>query len=118
MQSLEVKSAMLEIPSKWQKKYFLKRIGEEDLVIPLNTRNNILEQLDKGGKYVQIGEYTIMLNSIKSIDPYWPDKNIPPRPPMKFNFNVFDNKTTAVKKEILNKEEIDEWDKYFSKKTI
>ena len=56
------KSLTSAIPSKWQPKYVLKRIDEEDITIGQKTRDNILGQLARGGKYIQIGEYTSMLN--------------------------------------------------------
>lgn len=68
------------LPVKWQKRYLLKRIGEDDIEISLEARNEVLRALSSGVKFVQLGEYTLMLNSIKSIDPKWGDDNIPPAP--------------------------------------
>src|SRR3954470_16071046 len=73
-------SRLRSLPKKWQPKYYLKRIGEDDLVISWETRNEILKRLTGNVKYIQIGEYTIMLNAIKEMAPYWKPNNIPPRP--------------------------------------
>lgn len=113
---LPAKSNMLanQLPKKWQPKYVLKRIGDEDINIGWETRNEILEQLARGGKYVQIGEYTIMLNSIKSIDPKWGSKNIPPRPPEEISTgSEIDSGTNTLKVNVMHNPEYDEWVKYF-----
>jgi len=34
-----------------------------------------------GARFVQVGEYTIMVNAIKSIDPYYEQENRPYEPP-------------------------------------
>lgn len=114
MQNLEAKSVTQGIPSKWQPKYLLKRIGEEDITISQETRNNILDQLAKGGKFVQIGEYTIMLNAIKGIDPMWGSKNIPPRPKLLNEVQVSEG---VAKLSVANHEEIKEWESYFGDKS-
>src|SRR5579884_1065694 len=90
------------LPDKWKPKYILKRIGEEDLTISLETRNEILRQLERGGKFIQIGEYTIMLNAIKSIDPYWGARNIPPRPKEERLYEIAGNTSVWT---VKNKEE-------------
>lgn len=104
----------LSIRKEWQKKYLLKRIGEKDIIIPFETRNEILKQLDRNGRFIQIGEYTIMLNSIKSIDPFWSPNNVPPRPKPIFELNGI--RVNNGIGEIVNQKEIDEWDKCFGKK--
>lgn len=104
------KLALSEIPSKWQERFILKRIGEEDMEISLATRDGILKALQRGDRFVQIGKFTIMVNSIKSIEPKWGEKNIPPRP-MPFRKYVIAG--TAMKEVVENKDEIDEWDKVF-----
>lgn len=110
MQLESQKSLTQGIPSKWQPKYILKRIGDEDINISLETRNEVLRQLANNGRYVQIGEYTIMLNAIKSIDPSYGSKNIPPRPVEQYISSFIGGKAVQTLK---NREEIEEWDKLF-----
>lgn len=104
------------LPTKWQPRYVLKRIGEEDLSIGFAVRNQILGQLDRGGKYIQIGEYTIMLNAIKSIEPKWGVKNIPP-PPNKMLVveSVYDQERNTFSVQEKENPEYIEWLKYFGK---
>lgn len=107
-------SSTLAIPPKWQPRYLLKRIGEEDIEIPLATRDAIVKALAAGLKYVQVGEYTIMLNAIKSIDPLWPPQNIPPRPKATADVEVKYGKAFTS---ISNQAELDLWDRLFGEKS-
>lgn len=66
---------------KWDEKFFIKRIGEENIEITLSQRNEILKALNDGARFIQIGKYTLMMNSIKSIDPRYEPANIPPSNP-------------------------------------
>lgn len=101
-----------KIPAKWEEKFLIKRIGEEDIEITLTQRDSILGFLNAGQKFVQVDKYTLMLNSIKSIDPKWGANNIPPRPEEKWDFNP--NKDgSAMEKILLNEEEIKEWESLF-----
>jgi len=50
------------------------------------ARDEILKALNDGARFIQIGKYTLMLNSIKSIDPLWGEENIPPRPQIRSSF--------------------------------
>lgn len=102
------------IPAKWQERFLLKRIDEEDIVITLAQRDAILGALDAGARFVQIGKYTLMLNGIKSIDPYWPPNNVPPRPGEEHRqVEIKDNKIFT---EVVNQDEIDLWDQLFARK--
>jgi len=105
---MEDQKSLSSIPLKWEKRYLLKRIGEKDIELTLKERNAILENLMQGKSFVQLGEFTLMLNSIKSIDPFYPPFNIPPRPAEKIEF--IDERATTI-----NQEEMEEWDKYFGK---
>jgi hypothetical protein len=100
------------LPRKWMPKYYLKRIGEDDIVISQETRNEVVRLLAKNGKFVQIGEFTIMLNTIKSIDPYWPPDNIPPKPKQKMQY-IGGYEGSNLKE--ANAKERQEWEKYFGK---
>lgn len=55
--------------STQSKAFLLKRIGEVDLEISNEERMVILRALKANVRYVQIRDYTLMLNAIKSIDP-------------------------------------------------
>lgn len=81
MKELEKRESPLSIPPEWRERFLIKRIKEEDIEITLEQRNTILECLNRGDQFIQIGKYTLMLNSIKSIDPYYEPDNIPPCPP-------------------------------------
>jgi len=108
------KSPLL-VPNRWQEKFLLKRIDEQDIELSLEERNAILQALEAGAKFGQIRKYTIMLNTIKSIDPKWGESNIPPRP--KPNATVEYLETGAVDT-IHNQEEIDLWNKIFGSKLL
>lgn len=113
-----LKSLTQGIPSKWKPKYILKRIGDEDINISLETRNEVLKQLANNGRYVQIGEYTIMLNAIKSIDPMYGPKNIPTRPEPSYEYlpgKGMDGEN-VMQQRITNQDEIDEWNEIFGNK--
>lgn len=115
----DIPESQLRLPEKWQEKYLIKRIGEEDIEITLLQRNIILKTLQQGVRFVQIGRYTLMLNSIKSIDPKWGKDNIPPRPEKKITHEEVrepNGKYTTYKvKEIVDSSEQREWDKYFGR---
>lgn len=115
MTSQKLPTSASQLPEKWRPKYLLKRIGEEDLTISLETRDEILRQLAGGGRFVQIGEYTIMLNGIKSIDPFWRGKNVPPRPIEVLGYEATERGFGA---KITNQTELDEWEKCFGKQLI
>lgn len=69
------------LPKEWEEKYWLKYIGmDEPLLLSKKTRDAVLQAMTAGTKFVQIKGYTIMVNSIQSIEPYYPPYNIPPRP--------------------------------------
>lgn len=68
------------IPEEWKEHFYIKRIDEEDIKISLIERDAILKALNGGQRFIQIGKYTLMLNSIKSIDPIYEPDNTPPMP--------------------------------------
>lgn len=68
------------LPEELQERFLIKRIEEKDIEISLNERDGILKALNEGQRFIQIGKYTLMLNSIKSIDPKFGKNNTPPRP--------------------------------------
>lgn len=103
------------IPSKYQERFLLKRIDEQDIELTLGERNAVLEALIAGSRFAQIRKYTIMLNSIKSIDPMWGDKNIPPRPKEVKDYVM---EGEIAKEILLNKPELDVWDSIYSQKQL
>ena len=106
-------SVQHKIPEKWREKYLLKRIGEDDIEMSLEERNEILKSLMTNARFIQIGKHTIMVNTIKSIDPKWGEKNIPPRPKERRTGELI--KGTYHYK-IENKEELLLWDMLFKER--
>lgn len=108
--------SLKDIPPQWRPKYVLKRVSGDDLEIGIETRDRILESLQQGKRFVQIGEHTIMLNAINAIDPFWGTPNRPPKPtpfrPVigeRFEGNVRVQEFGAVE----NDDEISLWEKLF-----
>lgn len=62
--------------STQSKTFLLKRIGEEDIEINAEERMAILKALDSNTRFVQLRDYTLMLNSIKGIDPKPRSQNV------------------------------------------
>ena len=78
------KSPMLvkqnKLSAKFRPRYLVKRFDDEEIEISEETRNAIIDSMAKGDRFIQIGHYTLMVNGIKSIDPKYGKKNIPPSP--------------------------------------
>ena len=102
------------LATDWNKGYIIKRIGEDDIPITNEQRKSILGSLNDGVGFIQIGEYTLMLNGIKSIEPRWNGDSFPPRP--KEEYRLIKTGETSAKKEIVNIEEILLWDNLFKNK--
>lgn len=49
--------------------YRIYRVKLNSIEISQQTRDELLRSMDQGKTYVQIGDYTIMINSIASIEP-------------------------------------------------
>jgi len=90
-----------------------KRIKEENITITLKQRNIILDCLTRGDRFIQIGKYTLMVNSIKSIDPYYEPDNIPLRPQPQVSVEIIKNKAIET---LLNKDQLDLWDRLYKDK--
>lgn len=71
-----------KLPKELQKRYILKRIKLGDIEISERERNEVINYMSRGLMFVQIGEHTIMLNSLSGIEPKYGDNNIPPSPEM------------------------------------
>lgn len=107
-------NSSLSIPPEWEERFLIKRIGEEDIEISLKARDAILQALESGARFIQIGKYTLMLNSIKSIDPRWEPNNIPPRP--RENVDIIGTMGNVAKTQVTNQAEIDLWDQLYGGK--
>lgn len=109
----------LSIPPEWRERFILKRIKQDDLHINLETRNEIIKAMSEGARFVQVQKYTIMVNSISSIDPYWGSLNIPPRPKIGQEYEGVGK--DQIVRYSDNKEDIkkrDLWDKIFGQKVF
>ena len=129
---MENQELPLSIPPEWRERFLIKRIDEEDIEITLEERNRILQSLNAGIRFIQIGKYTLMLNSIKSIDPYYEPNNIPDRPELtkpEFNYaeevdpnnpknKVMNQKCWNPKQIEESKKRIELWDRLFKDKII
>jgi len=116
---MENQKSDLSVPKEWQEKFLIKRIGEEPIEISIMARDEILKALNDGARFIQIGKYTLMLNSIKSIDPLWGEENIPPRPQIRSSFKGLSESGSMIQER--NTEDIDRvelWDKLFKGKSL
>jgi hypothetical protein len=109
------RTSSLSIPANWQEHFLIKRIDEKDIEIDLEQRNAILQALNAGARFIQIKKYTLMLNSIKSIDPKYEPDNIPPRPVEYYIYNG-DATKEKVTKTLANGSDIELWDKLYANK--
>lgn len=64
--------------------YLVKRIDEDDILVDRVTRDAILNSMASGVRFIQVREYTLMINSIKSIDPRWGEPNVPKAPSLPY----------------------------------
>lgn len=64
--------------------YLVKRIDEDDILVDRATRDAILNSMAAGVRFIQVREYTLMINSIKSIDPRWGEPNVPKAPSLPY----------------------------------
>ena len=103
------------IPDEWKEKFVLKRIEEKDIIISLEERDYILKSLNAGGRFIQIGKYTLMLNSVKSIDPFYEPNNIPPQPKQEYETKIVDGQAIQI---ITNKKELELWNSLYQDKII
>ncbi len=67
--SLLNEAQKIETSRNPSKRYLIKRIDEDSIEISEQQRDYILGALQGGVRFVQIGDHTLMLNAIKSIDP-------------------------------------------------
>ena len=68
-----------KLPKNWRECFILKRIGEENLYITEDEKRLIDLALVEGIRFAFIRNHTLMLNTIKGIDPRYGEDNIPPR---------------------------------------
>ena len=55
---------------KDQQNYRISRINLPSIRITEKTRDQVLMAMNEGKKYVQLGQITLMINTITTIDPY------------------------------------------------
>lgn len=104
-----------DLPEKWQKKYYVHVIGmESPILISEETKNNITEIMSRGMKFISLGEFTIMVNSIKMIAPRYEPDNIPPCPHEQYK-TVLDEKRDVFVQTLENEEEILLWERLYGK---
>lgn len=72
-----------EALNEYKMQYVIKRIDEDDILIDRETRDKMLQAMASGTRFVQVREYTLMINSIKSIEPRWGEPNVAPEPFLK-----------------------------------
>ena len=108
----------IAIPEEWKEHFLIKRFNEENIPITLEARDKILNAINEGQKYIQIGKYTLMLNSIKSIDPVYEPDNIPPCPKERFDYKLITLEDgTKVDRQIAIKDPLrDLWFELYGKK--
>lgn len=54
---------------EFNQNYRIYRVKLNSIEISQQTRDELLTSMDRGKTYVQIGDYTVMVNSIASIEP-------------------------------------------------
>lgn len=70
-----------KIPKEYEPRYVLSWIGGDDIEIDYQTRDRILEAMNRGVKHIELfDELVVMVSSIRSIFPKYGVPNIPPRP--------------------------------------
>jgi|GEM_PF-4150197 len=104
------------VPAKWQERFLIKRIDDDDIEISLPEHDAILHALANGERFVQVRKYTLMLNAIKSIEPKWGERNIPPCPKATLEYVKYIDGRAITTYE--NQKEVDEWHKIFDERTL
>lgn len=61
--------SLVPVSKQFDQVYKIFRVKLNPIYITEETRNLVLQSLSQGKMFVQIGEYTIMLNTITSIEP-------------------------------------------------
>lgn len=54
---------------EYEQNYILHRVKLGPIEISEVTRDGVLEAMKRGDRFVQLGDYTVMVNSITGIDP-------------------------------------------------
>jgi len=106
-------------------RYLIKRIDEDDIEIGVKERDLVLKALEINARFVKLGEYVLMLNAIKSIDPKYGPQNIPPRPAPKYLSEPSSISSTGAaydssgeKMIPINQKLIEQWDKLYDSKLL
>lgn len=112
-QKLDISKNNLPNKEKWMKKYYLHVISQEEpILIDEEQMKSIVNFMEQGKKFVTIGEYVIMVNSIQLIEPRYAPDNIPPRPDDYFDR---DKNMDSIN---INEKQQQEWDSLFEKRRL
>ena len=85
-------SEEFKMPESWEPKFFIHVIGfDKPILITEDQRKGIVGVIESGKKFVQIGQFTIMVNSIKMIILRYPPENIPPVPQIEYKGEIKNN---------------------------
>lgn len=87
---------------EYEQNYVLHRIKLPPIEISKSSRDEILKRMDSGKTFVQLGDCTVMINTIASIDPLpRKDGELKSRiDEMKQRFEKEDEEQETIKKEI------------------
>lgn len=69
LSSFAERMSLIRRPKEFSQNYVVYRVNLKALEIDQQTRDMILSLMNQGKKFVQIDDYTIMLNSISAIEP-------------------------------------------------
>jgi len=107
----------LSFPDAWKPMFLLHVIGSDEILITEKERDSILKAMSQGEKFLQVRQYTIMVNSIQMIRPRYAPDNVPPRPKVKISeaIETLPDGTYGKKLYRTNGELADLWDKHFGK---
>lgn len=61
--------SLIPISKQFDQCYQINRVKQSSIYVSEDARNKVLDSLSSGKMFVQIGKYTVMLNTISSIEP-------------------------------------------------
>lgn len=61
--------SLIKKTNEYNQNYIVYRIGLKAIEIDQKVRDTMLEYMNQGKKFIQVDDYTIMLNSINAIEP-------------------------------------------------
>ena len=69
LQAFGERMSLIKKSKEFSQNYVVYRIGLKAIEIDQTVRDIMLEFMNQGKKFIQVDDYTIMLNSINSIEP-------------------------------------------------